>query len=172
MNKIGRLFNSLSERRGIKQKDLAEAAHISKQSMNGYCNGGNVPLDIGMTISRTVGDDQYRAELASEILGGLPYFNGDGFESSSVALQVISDKEQRERMALKDKAMYLMTKRDGKLTDSDRATLDDYRNEFEDEVLVELSLLITIANKLGTTTLKSREARKVQWTREGYIKNY
>lgn len=166
-------LQGLLARNDLQQKELSINANISNSSLNGYVNQKHpVPINKAVDIAKANGDDIFISQLSYEYLGFIKSMDGVLSEVCSVAeLDILQVRESNERKELKTYTLDLTIKaKRQELTKDELAIVKRYALELLDEIVVELSVVLTLLKLTKTTLRNAIASRMPEWISNGYMK--
>lgn len=157
-------------RQGMTQLSLARKTYKAHTTVSGYFNKEATPLEAITDLADVLQDSTFTNQMASKTYGTLPVMESEVFYETPHTLELLQEKEAAERKAHKDEALMILCKRDDSLTVSDKEALRAYVNEFLDEMLIEMKLIISILNKINVSFMKAIRDRTPYWIIQNYLK--
>ena len=162
-------FKAAADRQNIQQNFIARETHRAKSTINGYFNDVPTPVDAMVDIAKILNDSELSHELAHETFGTIPMMQSCFYQENTFSLDILQKKESDERKFLKNEVELILAKQDNWLTDTDKLFLEKYVNEFLDEILIEIKLISSIAERTDKSLMELIAKRKAYWKQIGYL---
>lgn len=167
---VSKELKQATARRGMNQLSISKKTFKAHTTVSGYFNREDTPLDAIQELSAVLDDSTFSTQMANRTYGTLPVMDSDIFHETPHALELLQEKEASERKARKNDALMILCKRDESLTDRDKEELRTYVNEFLDEMLIEMKLVISILSKINISFMKAIRDRTPYWIIQNYLK--
>lgn len=163
---------------GRRQKELAVDSKTPNATVSDHLNGANVPIDKAIEYFNAMARNGYEglnyitSQMSFQYLGFFKSLDGKVADVKSVNdLEILLDIEQSEREAKRERAKYLIVKSQiSTLEVNERAELSNYVNEFLDEIVIEMTIVQSIADVLGMTIQTLIKQRMPYWIKKMYMK--
>lgn len=164
------LMESL-ERQDLSKKFLAFDSGTPQSTVSDHTKGKQ-PVDIGKAIdyAESLQDSRFNLEVAYIFFGTISAMTGDKYQSNPLALDILQQKESNERKAKKDKALEILTLRNGEFDIEDKDILFDYASEYLDEIMVETTMLVSLLEICEKSIMEAVESRMGYWQEKGYMR--
>ncbi len=166
-------LNEVLQKHELKKKELARKSHFSSQTITDWTGGNPKPVTINNAeiLSKELNDSKFTLTVAHKFLGILKGLDGDLFNTDSPNdLEILGEQEEEERIIRKREAQRILAKRKNKITPDDQQVLITYANEFLDEIIIELTIVISIFKISGLSLMDAVKKRMPYWVRQGYMK--
>lgn len=157
-------------RQGVTQLNLARKTHRAHTTVSGYFNKENTPIEALTELAAVLNDSTFSNQMAHETFGTLPVMESDIYSESPFALDFLQQKESNERKARKEHTLMILCKVDEALTKEDKDDLMVYVNEYLDEMLIEMKLVLSILTKTNISFMKAISMRKPYWIVKKYLR--
>lgn len=159
-----------AERKNVTQLSLARKTFKAHTTVSGYFNKEETPLDAIQDLSSVLQDSTFAQQMAHKTYGTLPVMESETYHETPHALELLQEKEANERKARKNDALMILCKQDRYLTEQDKAELRAYVNEFLDEMLIEMKLVLSILDKVGVSFMQAVKDRTPYWIVQNYLR--
>lgn len=159
-----------AQRQGTNQLNLSRQTHRAHTTVSGYFNKENTPVEALADLAAVLDDSTFSKQMAHKTFGTLPVMESDTYSESPFALDFLQQKESAERKARKDNTLMILCKVDEALTKEDKDDLMTYVNEYLDEMLIEMKLVLSILAKTNISFMKAISMRKPYWIVKRYIR--
>ena len=157
-------------RQNVTQLTLSRKTYKAHTTVSGYFNKEETPLDAIQDLSNVLQDSTFTHQMANKTYGTLPVMESETYHETPHALDVLSENEANERKARKKDALMILCKQDRYLTEQDKAELRAYVNEFLDEMLIEMKLVLSILEKTEVSFMRAVRDRTPYWIVQNYLR--
>lgn len=168
--KIDNNLKAVAQRKNLSQLNISEISKKAPTTINGYFNGLPVPLDAMHEIAGLLDDSEFSQQMAHKSFGSMPVMESEVYHEHPHTLDFLQEKESRERKDRKEEALFILTKQDEYLTKQDKDKLTNYVNEFLDEMLIEMKLVLSILSKTNLSYMKAIKNRLPYWIAQNYVR--
>ena len=139
-------------RNDYQQKFIAGESKTPRATFSDHVTGKKaVTIQKAKEYVDAIKDSRLNYEAASLFFGTVPVMTGDKYQQNPLALEILQERESRERKELKTSVREALTLSDGNLYLEDRNIIMNYTLEYIDEIVVEVTLLASFAELLGVT---------------------
>lgn len=159
-----------AKRNNITQLKLSERANKGHSTVSGYFNSEPSPIGAIADMAAVLDDSIFTHQMAHKTYGTLPVMESETYHETPHALELLQEKEANERKARKNDALMILCKQDRYLTEQDKAELRAYVNEFLDEMLIEMKLVLSILDKVGVSFMQAVKDRTPYWIIQNYLR--
>lgn len=163
-------LNQAAARKNVTQLSLSRKTFKAPTTINGYFNKEETPLDAIQDLSNVLQDSTFTHQMAHKTYGTLPVMESETYHETPHVLEMLSVKESNERQTRKNEALMILCKQDEYLTAQDKEALRAYVNEFLDEMLIEMKLILSILSKTGVSFMQAVKDRTPYWIVQKYLK--
>lgn len=166
----GPLIEAL-DRQDLSNKYLALDSGTPQSTVSDHTKGKQ-PVNIAKAVdyAESLQDSRFNLEIAYIFFGTISAMTGDKYQSNPLALDILQQKESNERKAKKDKALEILTLKDGQFDQEDKDILFDYAAEYLDEILVETTMLVSLLDLCEKTLVQAVDGRMTYWQEKGYMR--
>lgn len=174
MNKavINKELSQLLTRKNISQKEIAVDTKTPNSSMNGYVSRSHsVPVAKAGDIAEMNGDDIYKSQMAYIYFGFIKAMDGKLIDVCTVAeLDLLEAVENQERLSRKERAHLLVIQsKVRELEHHEKDEIKTYIYEFLDEIVVELSIVMSLLQIVGMSINEAFKMRLPKWQNDNYM---
>ncbi|WP_035052865.1 hypothetical protein [Carnobacterium pleistocenium] len=159
-----------AKRQNITQLNLSKKANKGHSTVSGYFNSEPSPIGAIADMAAILDDSTFTHQMANKTYGTLPIMESETYYETPHVLEMLSVKESNERQMRKNEALMILCKQDKCLTAQDKAELRTYVNEFLDEMLIEMKLVISILSKTNVSFMQAIKDRTPYWIVQKYLK--
>lgn len=139
-------------RNDYQQKFIAGESKTPQATFSDHVTGKKaVTIQKAKEYVDAIKDSRLNYEAASLFFGTVPVMTGNKYQQTPLALEILQERESRERKELKELVREILTINDSDLSNAEKSIVMTYTLEYIDEVVVEVTLLATLAELLGTT---------------------
>lgn len=167
---ISKELNQAAARKSVTQLSIAKQTYKAHTTISGYFNSEDTPLHAMQDLATVLDDSIFSHQMSNKVFGTLPVMESEVYQETPHVLELLQEKESAERKAHKNQALLILCKRDESLTDRDKEELRLYVNEFLDEILIEMKLIMSILNKINVSFMKAIRDRTPYWIVQKYLK--
>lgn len=156
-------------RQELSQVGLSELTGTKKTTLNRYLTDAPTPIGTIAQIAAVLDDGTYNQQMASLVFKVMPVMQSDTFSDDPHVLDFLAEIEGGHRADRQKEALFILSKRDDKITKEDQIKLTQFVSEFLDEILIETKLVLSIIDKTGFSFSEIIANRIRFWISEGYL---
>lgn len=158
------------KRKGISQVQLSVRINRSTSTVNAYLQNQPTPIEAIQDIAKILNDSMLNQQLSNEFFGTLPTMESITYQDSPHVLEFLQQQEAEERKAMKQRALMSLSKNDHCLLTEDLDNIKNYANEYLDEMLIEMRLVMSLLAKCDVSIMQAIHNRKPYWATQGYVR--
>jgi len=168
---LGKPLMKSLERRELSKKYLAFDSGTPQSTVSDHTKGKQ-PVDVNKAIdyAMSLQDSAFNLEVAYIFFGTISSMTGDKYQNNPLALDILQLKESNERKAKKDKTFEILTLNPKEISQKDKNTIFDYACEYLDEIMLEISLLVSLLDICEITITEAVNHRMEYWKEKGYMR--
>lgn len=166
---IGSQLKQAIKRKGMSQVQLSVSINRSASTVNSYLQNQPTPIEAIQDIAEVLNDSMLNQNLSNEFFGTLPAMETIIYQDNPHVLEFLQQKEAAERKAKKEIALRSLSKNDQCLTREDLDIIKSYANEYLDEMLIEMRLVMSMYSKTDQSIMQAIKNRKPYWVVQGYV---
>lgn len=166
---IGSQLKHAIKRKGMSQVQLSVQINRSASTVNSYLQNQPTPIEAIQDIAEVLNDSMLNQDLSNEFFGTLPAMDTTIYQDNPHVLEFLQQQEANERKAKKEIALRALSKNDHCLTREDLDVIKSYANEYLDEMLIEMRLVMSILSKTDLSIMQAISNRKSYWKVQGYV---
>lgn len=166
---IGSQLKHAIKRKGMSQVQLSVQINRSASTVNSYLQNQPTPIEAIQDIAEVLNDSMLNQNLSNEFFGTLPAMDTTIYQDNPHVLEFLQQQEANERKAKKEIALRALSKNDHCLTREDLDVIKSYANEYLDEMLIEMRLVMSILSKTDLSIMQAISNRKSYWKVQGYV---
>lgn len=159
-----------AKRKNMTQLTISRKANKAHTTVSGYFNSEPTPIGALADLASVLDDSSFSNEMAHKTFGTLPVMDSEIYCESPFALDYLQQIESNERKERKNHTLMILCKVDAALTNQDKDELMVYVNEYLDEMLIEMKLILSILAKTNISFMKAISMRKAYWIVKQYIR--
>lgn len=167
---VGSQLKQAIKRRGMSQVQLSVRINRSPSTVNAYLQNQPTPIEAIQDIAEVLNDSTLNQNLSNEFFGTLPAMDSIVFQDNPHVLEFLQQQEANERKAKKEVALKSLSKNDHCLTREDLDNIKSYANEYLDEMLIEMRLVMSILAKTDLSIMQAISNRTSYWKVQGYVR--
>lgn len=167
---IGIQLKQALKRKGMSQLQLSVRINRSASTVNSYLKDQPTPIEAIQDIANILNDSMLNQNLSNDFFGTLPAMDTTVYQDNPHVLEFIQQQEANERKAKKEVALRALSKNDHCLTREDLDDIKSYANEYLDEMLIEMRLVMSLYSKTDLSIMQAINNRKSYWAMQGYIR--
>lgn len=168
---LSQALKAAMSERDITQKELRIDTRTPATTVSEHVTGKQpVPIQKALDYAQAINDSQFTLEVAYLFFGTISAMTGDKYQNNPLALDILQQKESNERKAKKDKALEVLTLKNGNFGEEDKDLLFDYTCEFLDEIMVETTMLVSLLDICDKTLMEAVNYRMPYWQQLGYMR--
>lgn len=157
------------KRKNISQVQLSKKINRSPSTVNAYIKNQPAPIEAIQDIAEVLNDSMLNVQLANQFFGTIPAMEATLYQDHPHVLDFLQQVEAEERKAYKQVALKSLSKQDCCLSKEDLNHILNYANEYLDEMLIEMRLVMSILSKADVSVMQAINNRKPYWRTEGYL---
>ncbi len=158
-------------RQNMQQKYVSVDSKTPQATLSDHMHGKKgVSIQKAEQYANSIKDSRLNLEMAQIFFGSIPVMTGTKHQQTPLALDVLQEKESSERKELKQHVREILTLSEGELNSEERNVITNYTLEFIDEIVVEVTLLASLADLLGTTVEQLVAGRLPYLTNIGFMR--
>lgn len=166
---ISSQLREAAKRKNVSQVNLSRGTFRGKSTINGYYRGDPAPVEAIQDIANFMDDSMFSQSMSFEVFNMIPPMRSLTFRDCPIALDIIQKLETEERKALKQRAMFALTKNKQVLNEQDREDILNYALNFLDELFIETRVIISILEKLDLSLMAAVQSRVPHWKARNYL---
>lgn len=166
---IGTQLKQAVKRKGMTQVQLSVRINRSSSAVSAYMKNDPTPIEVIQDIAEVLNDSMLNQNLSNEFFGTLPAMETIIYQDNPHVLEFLQQQEANERKAKKEIALRALSKNDHCLTREDLDNIKSYANEYLDEMLIEMRLVMSILSKTDVSIMQAISNRKSYWKVQGYV---